>query len=104
MLFAYDMARRLAGTVLTSNVLHPGVIGTKLLRSGFGMGGGTVEQGAATSVRLATDDALASVTGKYFSDEHESASSKASHDRALQRRLYDVSAKLVGVPGLPDVT
>ncbi|HVK67802.1 MAG TPA: SDR family oxidoreductase [Polyangium sp.] len=103
-LFAYEMGRRLGGTRITSNALHPGVIGTKLLRSGFGMGGGTVAQGAATSVRLATDPTLAGVTGKYFSDEHEEASSKASHDRALQRRLYEVSAKLVGVEGLPDVT
>jgi NAD(P)-dependent dehydrogenase (short-subunit alcohol dehydrogenase family) len=103
-LFAYEMGRRLAGTGITSNALHPGVIGTKLLRSGFGMGGGTVAQGAATSVRLATDKALAGVTGKYFSDAHEAPSSKASHDRALQRRLYEVSAKLVGVPEIPDVT
>ncbi|TKD09955.1 SDR family oxidoreductase [Polyangium fumosum] len=103
-LFAYEMGRRLAGTRITSNALHPGVIGTKLLRSGFGMGGGTVAQGAATSVRLAIDPALAEVTCKYFSDEHEEASSKASHDRVLQRRLYEVSTKLVGVEGLPDVT
>ncbi len=102
-LFAYEMGRRLAGTRITSNALHPGVIGTKLLRSGFGMGGGTVAQGAATSVRLAIDPALASVTCKYFSDEHEAPSSKASHDRAVGRRLYEVSAELVGIPGLPDV-
>ncbi|MDI3285068.1 SDR family oxidoreductase [Polyangium sp. 15x6] len=103
-LFAYEIGRRLAGTRVTSNALHPGVISTKLLRSGFGMGGGTVVQGAATSVRLAIDPALAGVTCKYFSDEHEEASSQASHDRALQRRLYEVSAKLVGIEGLPDVT
>ena len=103
-LFAYEMARRLAGTAVTSNALHPGVIGTKLLRSGFGMGGGTVAQGAATSVRLATDDTLDATTGKYFADEHEAASSTASHDRALQRRLYEVSARLVGITELADVT
>ncbi|MRG97469.1 SDR family oxidoreductase [Polyangium spumosum] len=103
-LFAYEMARRLAGTAITSNALHPGVIGTKLLRSGFGMGGGTVAQGAATSVRLATDPELAAVTGKYFSDEHEEPSSTRSLDRRLQRKLYEVSAELVGIAGLPDVT
>jgi NAD(P)-dependent dehydrogenase (short-subunit alcohol dehydrogenase family) len=102
-LFAYEMARRLAGTKITSNALHPGVIGTKLLRTGFGMGGGTVQQGAATSVRLATDPKLSSVTGKYFSDGREAPSSALSHDRALQRRLYEVSAELVGIEPLPAV-
>jgi NAD(P)-dependent dehydrogenase (short-subunit alcohol dehydrogenase family) len=102
-LFAYEMARRLRGTAITSNALHPGVIGTKLLRSGFGMGGGTVSQGAATSVLLATDPALASVSGKYFSDEREVSSSALSQDRGLQRRLYEVSAELVGIEGLPAV-
>jgi len=102
-LFAYEMGRRLSGTGIDSNALHPGVIGTKLLRSGFGMGGGTLEQGAATSVRLAMDPALTSVTGKYFADTRETPSSKASHDRGLQRRLYDTSAELVGIEPLPHV-
>jgi len=102
-LFAYEMARRLQGSHVTSNALHPGVITTKLLRSGFGSSGASVAQGAATSVKLATDPALASTTGKYFADEREQSSSAASHDRALQRRLYDVSSKLVGVEGLPMV-
>ncbi|UQA60973.1 SDR family oxidoreductase [Polyangium aurulentum] len=102
-LFAYELSRRLRGTKITSNVLHPGVITTKLLRTGFGTGGGTLEQGAATSVRLATDPSLAQVTGKYFADEREAKSSALSHDRALQRRLYDVSAQLTGVAPLPPV-
>jgi len=99
-LFAYEMARRLAGSRVTSNALHPGVITTKLLKSGFGMGGASVQQGAATSVKLAIDPALATTTGKYFADEREQASSAASHDRQLQKRLYEVSAKLVGIEGI----
>lgn len=100
-LFAYEMARRLSGSSITSNVLHPGVIGTKLLRSGFGMGGGTLSQGAATSVRLASDPALGKVTGKYFADTKAAPSSPASHDAGLAKRLYEESAKLVGVVELP---
>jgi NAD(P)-dependent dehydrogenase (short-subunit alcohol dehydrogenase family) len=105
-LFAYEMARRLAHSPqshMTSNALHPGVITTKLLKSGFGMGGASVQQGAATSVKLAVDTALATTTGKYFADEKQQASSAASHDRSLQKRLYEVSAKLVGIDGLPPV-
>jgi NAD(P)-dependent dehydrogenase (short-subunit alcohol dehydrogenase family) len=100
-LFAYDLARRLSGTAITSNALHPGVIGTKLLHTGFGMGGGSVAQGAATSVRLAVDPALDGVMGKYYSDEREAASSTLSHDRKLQGRLYDASVEITGVSPLP---
>lgn len=102
-LFAYEMARRLRGSHVTSNVLHPGVITTKLLKSGFGMGGASVQQGAATSVKLALDATLFTTTGKYFADEREQASSAASHERQLQKRLYDVSKNLVGIDGLPEV-
>jgi retinol dehydrogenase-14 len=99
-LFAYEMAHRLKGTAITSNTLHPGVIATKLLRTGFGSGGGSLAEGAATSIKLAMDPGLGTVTGKYFADEREQASSPASHDRQLQRRLYEVSAKVVGIEGL----
>jgi retinol dehydrogenase 14 len=98
-LFAFDLARR--APFLASNALHPGVIGTKLLKEGFGMGGGGVEKGSATSVRLALDPALARVTGKYFSDEREANVAKSALDRAAQERLTAVSAKLTGVEPLP---
>jgi NAD(P)-dependent dehydrogenase (short-subunit alcohol dehydrogenase family) len=97
-LFAYELARRLADTAITSNALHPGVISTKLLRTAFGTTGDTLEQGARTLVRLALDPALTKATGRYFSDEQEAQSSTASHDRELQRRLYDVSVALTGAP------
>lgn len=102
-LFAYEMARRLQGSRITSNALHPGVIGTKLLRSGFGAGGAPIEQGALTSVRLASDPALAGVTGKYFADGREMPSAPITHDRVLAKRLYEESAKLVGIAPLPSV-
>lgn len=102
-LFAYEMARRLRRTTITSNVLHPGVITTKLLKSGFGTTGASLVQGATTSVKLALDNSLESTSGKYFADEREQASSPTSHDRQLQKRLYDVSAGLVGVTPLPSV-
>lgn len=100
-LFSFDLARRLRSPFVAVNALHPGVIGTKLLREGFGMSGGTVDTGARTSVRVATDPALARVTGKYFSDEREVTPSRATHDEKLQARLYDLSARLTGVTPLP---
>ena len=55
-LFSNELARRLRGTRVTSNALHPGVIATKLLRKGFGAAGGaSLAAGARTSVKVATD-------------------------------------------------
>lgn len=96
-LFAYELADRLAHTQITSNALHPGVVGTKLLREGFGTGGISVEEGAATPVFLAADSSVSNVTGKYFVDGHEAPSSPASHDRVLRARLWDLSAAITGV-------
>lgn len=95
--FGYELARRLEGTKVTVNSLHPGVISTKLLHGGFGAGGAPLAEGAKTSVMVATDPALAGVTGKYFSSQRETTSSRASHDRETQRRLYEVSRELGGV-------
>ncbi len=101
-LFSNELARRLHGTHITSNALHPGVIGTKLLRAGFGGGGGSLERGARTSVKLATDPALSSVTGAYFSDGREVQPSSKSRDPALARALYERSCELTHVAPLPE--
>jgi NAD(P)-dependent dehydrogenase (short-subunit alcohol dehydrogenase family) len=95
-LFTYALARRLAQSRVTTNALHPGVITTKLLKEGFGSTGASLEQGAATSVRVALDPNLAGVTGRYFSDQREAQSSSLSHDQALQEALYTRSLSLVG--------
>jgi NAD(P)-dependent dehydrogenase (short-subunit alcohol dehydrogenase family) len=94
-LFGYELARRLPG--VSVNSLHPGVISTKLLHTGFSMGGAPLAEGAKTSVMVALDPKLEGVTGKYFSSQREAESSRASHDRETQRRLYEISCKLGGV-------
>lgn len=99
-LFTNELARRLGKSMVTVNALHPGVIGTKLLRDGFGAGGAPLKQGAETSVRLATDPELATVTGRYFANAREAQSSSESHDIELARRLYEVSCERTGVAAL----
>ncbi|HEX2572097.1 MAG TPA: SDR family oxidoreductase [Polyangia bacterium] len=101
-LFTYELARRLGGRAITVNALHPGVIGTKLLREGFNMGGASLEEGAAGEVRLATLPELARVTGRYYAGTQEARSSQLSHDRALQRRFYQWSAEKTGTTPLPE--
>jgi NAD(P)-dependent dehydrogenase (short-subunit alcohol dehydrogenase family) len=96
-LFANALARR--EPAIATNSLHPGVIATKLLREGFGGGGGSVASGAKTSVKLATDPALAGVSGHYFANEREARPNPAALDEALQDRLWAVTEELVDRPG-----
>ena len=90
-LFIVELARRLDKTPVTANCLHPGVIGTKLLRAGFAMAGAPVQEGARTSVHLATSDAVACISGKYFSNCREAQCSAAARDPALAKALWQAS-------------
>jgi NAD(P)-dependent dehydrogenase (short-subunit alcohol dehydrogenase family) len=104
-LFTYELARRLEGTGVTANCLHPGVIG-----SGFGQTYGsalsilvkiarpfmlTPEEGARTSVYLASSPEVAGVTGKYFSKCKPVKSNAVSYDVQSQQKLWSLSEQLV---------
>jgi retinol dehydrogenase-14 len=106
-LFTYELARRLRGTEVSANVLHPGIV-----RSGFGaedpgriqrmitpfMGlMKSPEQGARTSIHLASAPEVDGVTGQFFASSKPRKSSKRSYDQADARRLWEVSAQLVGL-------
>ncbi len=107
-LFTYELARRLEGTGVTATVLHPGVVRTAFGREDAGRLMRLMlplvtpflkspEQGAATSVYLASSPDVSGVTGAYFADRRPKRSSKASYDRALAGRLWEASAELTGV-------
>lgn len=96
-LFAYALAEQLTGTGVTANCLHPGVIGTKLLRAGWGRGGADVDAGAATLVHVASAPELADTTGQYFEDQRQRASSAASYEATQQAQLWRVSERLTGL-------
>jgi NAD(P)-dependent dehydrogenase (short-subunit alcohol dehydrogenase family) len=96
MLFTTALARRLAGTGVTVNGLHPGVISTKLLHANFS-GGSPVEEGALTPVHLALSPEVEGVTGRYFAAGREAPASPLVGDEALQERLWLESARLVGL-------
>ena len=92
-LFTLELAKRLAGTHITANALHPGVIGTKLLHAAFAITGASVEAGARTSVYLATSEKVTGVSGKYFDDCRETHPSAAAHDAELAERLWAASER-----------
>lgn len=94
-LFTRALAKRLARTRITANALHPGVVGTKLLRAGFGAGGGPVSQGARTSVFLASAPELTGVSGKYFVDCRETPVARNAQDERIAESLWAESERLL---------
>ncbi len=102
-LFTRELARRLAGSGVTANAMHPGRVGTnivfancpplRLLKPSFL----TPEQGARTIVYLACSPEVEGVSGKYFVREQEVEPAAAALDEEAARRLWEVSARLVGV-------
>lgn len=107
-LFAAELARRLQGTGVTSNSLHPGAVATniwsgaptwakpliQILVRPFML---SPEQGGATIVQLAASPELEGVTGKYFEKSKAVTPAPLARDEALAKRLWEVSARLVGL-------
>ena len=103
-LFTYELARRLEGTQVTANCLHPGVVGTNLFRALpkplgalFRLVTLSPEKGARTSVYLASSAEVEGVTGRYFVKKAATRTSSASYNEDTARRLWDASAKLTGL-------
>ncbi len=95
-LFTYKLAGMLAASKATANVLHPGVISTKLLHAGWGSGGSHLSQGSRTSVYLAASPEVEGVSGKYFVNRKLARSSTISYDPETQDKLWKLSEQLTG--------
>jgi len=109
-LFAAELARRLAGTGVTSNSLHPGSVATNIwsgaplwakpliqvLYRPFFI---SAEKGARSIVQLGASPELEGVTGRYFERGKAVTPAPLAQDQALAKRLWEVSATLVGLPG-----
>jgi retinol dehydrogenase-14 len=104
-LFTYELARRLPGTSVTANVLHPGVVSTsfgaedpgpaqRLVTPFLRAFMTTPARGAATSIWLASDPGLEHVTGCFFANGQPRRSGRRSYDQAAAARLWQVSAGL----------
>ena len=104
LLFSNELARRLEGTGVTSNAVHPGAIATDITRDlpwiarklvGLMFKG--VEHGAKGPLLLATDPALAQASGRYWLETEEQEPSSDALDPALAARLWQVSAAACGL-------
>ena len=96
-LFTNKLARLLDTSSTTVNSLHPGVISTKLLYTGFNIEGASLEEGASTSVYLAASDDVSEVSGRYFVRSSETPAAPICLDKSVQDRLWDLSAGMVGL-------
>ncbi len=106
-LFTRELARRLEGTGVSANTLHPGYVRTQIFRpEGFAgwlmrraaeLFAITPEEGAKTTIYLASSPEVEGQTGLYFVKQKAAASSPESLDDATARMLWDVSARLTGL-------
>jgi retinol dehydrogenase-14 len=105
-LFTYELARRLEGSGVTVNCLHPGGVATRLGSQNGRIARAliallrpflrTPNDGAKTSVYLASSPEVTGVSGRYFVDCRERRSSRESSDPAIARRLWETSARMTG--------
>lgn len=103
-LFTFELAKRLQGSGITANCLHPGVINTKLLRVVYS-GGRSPAEGAKNLVYAATAKELSGVSGEYFLDRKSSRPADIAYDPAVRRKLWDLSLELCQrtLPDLPEL-
>lgn len=108
-LFTFELARRLDGSLVTTNALHPGFVATNFGHNNgvlFKLGikitqlfGRTPEQGAETPVYLASSPDVKGKSGGYYVDCQPAKAPAVAQDRSLAERLWQVSAEMVGLDG-----
>jgi len=108
-LFTAELARRIDGSGITANCLHPGFVASRLgeemgllhrvgLRIAKRFAAISPEEGARTLTYLAASPEVARVSGGYFANSREARPSAAASDMAAARRLWQESARLAGLP------
>ncbi|XP_030754759.1 retinol dehydrogenase 14 [Sitophilus oryzae] len=106
--FSNELARRLEGSGITTNCLHPGMIDSGIWRNVpvplnwpmkliIKLFFKTPVQGCQTSVYLACSEDLQNVTGKYFMDCKETTLSRAAMDMSKAKKLWELSEELVNL-------
>jgi NAD(P)-dependent dehydrogenase (short-subunit alcohol dehydrogenase family) len=108
-LFTRELARRLMGTGVTANSLHPGFVATRfandaggplavffrIAKKAFAI---SPEKGADTMVYLASSGEVANVTGEYFYKRRPKTPTQEARDDAAAKRLWNETARLAGIP------
>ena len=103
-LVSYELSRRLEGSNVTVNVLHPGLINTNLGRDRSSTSQGfakkffkSPEVGAETSIFLASSPEVEGITGKYYAKKKAKPSSKESYNEEYAKKLWEISEKMTNL-------
>jgi NAD(P)-dependent dehydrogenase (short-subunit alcohol dehydrogenase family) len=106
-MFTYELTRRLAGSRVTANAVHPGFVASHFGKSNGGFWPGifalaqpftiSVQEGARASIYLASSPDVADTTGQYFVRSKPATTSPESYDQHAQQRLWRVSAEMTGL-------
>ena len=107
--FTYELARRLDGSGVTVNCLHPGAVSSRLGHNNGRFGRAVTAllkpfilspaQGAQTSIWAASAPELDGVSGCYFVKKKRARSSSASYDETFAKRLWQESEQLTALAG-----
>ncbi len=108
-LFNRELARRLAGSGVTANCLHPGFVATRFADASGGLIALMVrgakkfalspEEGAKTIIYLAASPEVDGISGRYFDKCREALPTAEAQNDAAARRLWEVSLQLAGLEG-----
>nr|XP_028581493.1 retinol dehydrogenase 12-like [Podarcis muralis] len=105
-LFTRELARKLQGTGVTVNAIHPGVVDSELSRYSYSSGifkavfrftFKTPKEGAQTSIYCAVAKELESVSGQYFSDCRPAWVAPQARNKETAKKLWQVSCELMGI-------
>ena len=107
-LFTYELDRRLKGSGVTINAIHPGHIATDIWKNDFGIFGPAIkwlmgrialspEEGAENSIYLASSPEVEGISGEYFIKNQPAQPLPAAQDLETARKLWDISQKLTGI-------
>jgi NAD(P)-dependent dehydrogenase (short-subunit alcohol dehydrogenase family) len=101
LLFTYELSRRLDGTGVTVNAVHPGLVKSNLMKEAptvmrwlTQLASKTPEEAAAPIAYLASATDMANITSRFFKDGKAIESNQYSHDQDMQRRLWDLTAPI----------
>ena len=105
--YTYDLAQRLEGTRVTVNALHPGFVATEIFAKSGGVArlmapliklmAASPEEGAETSVYLASSGDVEGVSGEYFRKKEAVSPPPITYDPELAQRLWHISAEMTGL-------
>jgi NAD(P)-dependent dehydrogenase (short-subunit alcohol dehydrogenase family) len=101
LMFTFELGRRLDGTGVTANAVHPGLVRSNLMREAAApfrvltrLASRSPERAGASIAELATSPEFAGRTGRFYRDHKEIRASAYAQNVELQRRLWDVSEEL----------